>query len=47
MKKKLDNAYYMWLQNARAALIHISTSVLKTKALMFAKKLGCSDFFLP
>ena len=35
---------YTWLVNARSQNIPISATMLKTKALYFAKELGCNDF---
>ena len=40
----LDDACYKWLVNARAQNIPVSASVLKTKAICFAKELGLTDF---
>ena len=42
--ENIDDACYKWLVNARGRGIPISSMVLKTKALFFAKELGCTDF---
>ena len=42
--ENLDKACYTWLVNARSQNIPISATMLKTKALYFAKELGCNDF---
>lgn len=42
--ENLDQACYKWFINARAQNIPVSASVLKTKALFFAKELGMTDF---
>ena len=40
--ENIDKACYKWLVMQEA--IPISATVLKTKALYFAKELGCNDF---
>ena len=42
--ENIDEACYKWLVNTRGRSIPISATVLKTKALYFAKELGCNDF---
>ena len=42
--ENIDEVCYKWLVNARGRSIPISVMVLKTKALYFAKDLGCNDF---
>ena len=42
--KNRDAACYKWLVNAGGQSLPISVTVLKTKALFFAKELGCNDF---
>ena len=42
--ENINEACYKWLVNARGRSIPISAMVLKTKALYFAKELGCNDF---
>ena len=40
----LDKACYMWLLNALHQSIPVSGTILKVKALYFAKDLGCDSF---
>jgi len=42
--ENIDEACYKWLVNASGRSIPISATVLKTKALYFAKEFGCNDF---
>ena len=42
--ENIDEACYKWLVNARGRRIPTSATVLKTKALYFAKELVCDDF---
>ena len=42
--ENLDEACYKWLVTVRGQNIPISATMLKTKALFFAKELGCNDF---
>ena len=42
--ENLDGACHKWLVSARGQNIPISATILKTKALFFAKELGCNDF---
>ena len=39
----LGKTCYKWLVNARGQNIPISDTMLKTKALFFARELGCND----
>ena len=42
--ENIEEACYKWLVNARGRSILITATVLKTKALYFAKELRCNDF---
>ena len=41
--ENLDKTCYKWLVNTRGQNIPISATMLKTKALFFARELGCND----
>ena len=41
--ENLDETSYKWIVHARGQNIPISVTMLKTKALFFAKELGCND----
>ena len=41
--ENLNEASYKWVVHARSQNIPISVTMLKTKALFFAKELGCND----
>ena len=42
--KELDSAIYNWLKSARYSSIPVSCSIMKEKALEFAKLLGLNEF---